>query len=306
MTAEGSLERFPGPIRRVGVVSRRRSPELPDILASLDGLLKARGLEVRYESDESGYIPPDAAPLRPAEDPVDLVLAVGGDGTLLRAARLVAGRGTPIFGINLGHLGFLTSTPVSAMREGVAQVLDGEGLLDRRFTLQARVVDSGGSLGDPISALNDFVLHTSGAARVTPLDLFVGSDGVTEEVGSFSADGVILSTPTGSTAYSMSAGGPIIVPGMACMVVTAICPHSLAVRPLVLPATETLTVQPMDPSHELQLTADGQVTHPVHPGECVRVTKGVHDVPLVRLPGQTFFSTMRRKLNWAARPPVRG
>ena len=157
----------------------------------------------------------------------------------------------------------------------------------------------------PFHALNDIVVHTSGAARVTPLNLSVGRTEGREDIGSISADGVILTSPTGSTAYSLSAGGPIIVPEVECIVVTAICPHSLAVRPLVIPAHEEITVRAIDHSHELQLTVDGQVERTVGVDESVLVQRGPHTVSLVRLPGQTFFRTMRTKLNWAARPPER-
>jgi NAD+ kinase len=183
--------------------------------------------------------------------------------------------------------------------------MDGSAVLDRRFTLQATVLGPDGDEAGPFHALNDIVIHTLGAARVTPLKLSVGRTEGREEIGSISADGVILTTPTGSTAYSLSAGGPIIVPEVECIVITAICPHSLAVRPLVVPAHEEITVQAIDHSHELQLTVDGQVERAVGVDESVAVRRGPHTVSLVRLPGQTFFRTMRAKLNWAARPPER-
>ncbi len=125
-------------------------------------------------------------------------------------------------------------------------------------------------------------------------------------VGKFLGDGIIVSTPTGSTAYSLSAGGPIVVPDVECIVVTPICPHSLGVRPLVVPASDEITVNPLDPEHELQLTVDGQVARLIPPGAQVIVARGPEEVLLVRMPEQTFFGTMRRKLNWAARLPERG
>jgi NAD+ kinase len=137
------------------------------------------------------------------------------------------------------------------------------------------------------------------------LTLHVGSGSSREEVGSFAADGVILATPTGSTAYSMSAGGPIIVPSVECIVLTPICPHSLAVRPLVIPATQEVSVSSLDAAAEHQVTVDGQVERALGPQDTVVVSREDHPVRLVRLPGQTFFGTLRRKLNWAARPPER-
>ena len=275
-------------------------------VARLASVCRNRGAELRFDPSDIELAPDGATPLDLQHESVDLLVALGGDGTLLRGARLVAGRGIPVLGVNLGRLGFLTSTAEEQIEEGVGQVLDGKGEVERRFTLRARVFNEGSPRGRPLSALNDIVVHKPGAARVTPIDLSVGEGEDRDEVGSFAADGVILATPTGSTAYSMSAGGPIIVPGMECTVITAICPHSLAVRPLVVPASTTITVRPLDPTHELQLTVEGQVERMLEAGEEIVVDRGEHDMLLVRLPGQTFFGTLRRKLNWAATPSERG
>jgi len=309
MTPSGARERLPGPIRRVGVVLRRRLPDLPGAVARLVAICAARDVTVMLE-DREILDPPQGGELgNLAEAELDLLVALGGDGTLLRGARMVQGRDIPVFGVNLGQLGFLTNTAEIELEAGLAQVLDGAGEVDRRVTLQAQVLS--GTEGPPeprgglLHALNDVVIHKPGAARVTPIHLAVGEDEELEEVGSFSADGVIVATPTGSTAYSLSAGGPIIGPDVECIVVTAICPHALTVRPLVLPATRPLHVRPLDPSHELQITVDGQVARVLAPQDRVVISRGEHDVLLVRLPGQTFFGTMRRKLTWAARPPER-
>jgi NAD+ kinase len=240
-----------------------------------------------------------------AADPVDLVVALGGDGTFLRASRLAVGTDVPVLGVNIGRLGFLTAIPAARLEAGLDQVVSGEAILEHRFRLRATLQRDGEFSRDEFYALNDVVVHTSGAARVTPLTLSVGDPGDMEEVGSFAADGVIVSTPTGSTAYSMSAGGPIIAPNVEALVVTPICPHSLAVRPLVLPAEETIRVGSLDPDSDHQLTIDGQVVRHLAPEESVFVAREERPLALVRLPGQTFFKTMRRKLNWAARPPER-
>jgi NAD+ kinase len=184
-------------------------------------------------------------------------------------------------------------------------VLDGEGTLDHRFVLRGHIERPDDPRADKFYALNDIVVHTSGVARVTPLTLQVGAQGSWEEVGSFSADGVILATPTGSTAYSLSAGGPIIVPSVDCIVVTPICPHSLTVRPLVMPASSELRVSSPHPAASHQVTVDGQVERTLGPSDAVVVARETRPVALVRLPDQTFFKTMRHKLNWAARSPER-
>ncbi len=291
-----------GPIGRIGVVMRRRSADVAEVVERLLAFCGTHDIELFFEEGNPNS-PNDAAVLDPHVAPVDLLVALGGDGTMLRAARVGMAFETPVFGVNLGRLGFLTASGAKDLEVRLQEVLDGNAVLDTRFTLEATVEGPDSSDG-PFSALNDIVVHTAGAARVTALGLSVGGDHG-EEIGSFSADGVILTTPTGSTAYSMSAGGPIIAPDVECIVITAICPHSLAVRPLVVPATEELVVRAVDPSTELQLTVDGQVERALHPQERVVVRRGPHDVQLVRLSGQTFFRTMRKKLNWAARPPQR-
>ena len=305
MTDPARREGLPGPVRRIGVVLRRRHPDVFEAVRRLEAICHARGVELRFDPRDPGGMDEDAPAMDLEGEGVDLVVALGGDGTLLRAARLVMGRTIPVFGVNLGQLGFLTNTAEAEMEAGLTRVLDGEGELDRRFTLRAAVMSQGETKGRPLFALNDVVVHKPGAAQVTPIHLTVGEGETRDEIGSFSADGVILASPTGSTAYSLSAGGPIIVPEVECIVVTAICPHSLAVRPLVVPASKRITVRPLDPAHVLQLTVDGLVDRALETGDAVTVERGDQDVSLVRLPGQTFFGTMRRKLNWAARPPER-
>lgn len=300
--AEGSSQPPPA-IRRIGVVLRRRPSDEDDILTRLRTFCDENGVELSFEPDAEH--PQEARPIDLDGDALDLVLSLGGDGTLLRAARFATRHGLPVLGINLGRLGFLTSTAEADMERGLASLTAGDYVLDRRFTLRAEIHGPEGAVGTTHMALNDYVIHTSGAARVTPLDLRVGRGDSSEEIGSFTADGVILATPTGSTAYSLSAGGPIVVPEVECIIVTAICPHSLTVRPLVVPASEEITVIPLDPDHELQVTVDGQVTRRLAPEDRVVVSRGPEEVHLVRLPGQTFFGTMRGKLNWAARPPER-
>ena len=301
MTSPGR-SRLEGPITRLGAVYREHTPEVLAIVDRLRTWAAEQDIELRVE-ENAGRGPEPSFDFD--NDPVDLMVALGGDGTFLRASRLVVGTRIPVLGVNLGRLGFLTAIPDSYLEEGLHQVVSGDAVVEHRFRLHGSLEVDGEVSADNFFALNDIVVHTSGAARVTPLTLSVGSIDELEEVGSFAADGVIVSTPTGSTAYSMSAGGPIIVPDVEAVVVTPICPHSLAVRPLVVSATQTICVGSLDPGADHQLTVDGQVVHHMHPGERVIVRREEHPLALVRMPGQTFFNTMRRKLNWAARPPER-
>ena len=289
------------PFQRVGVVARRHHPRLEGALDRLHRLADVHGLELLFEKaiDETA-VPPGGAFELPEGDTPDLLVSLGGDGTLLRASRLVSG--VPILGVNLGHLGFLTAATEEELERAMERLLAGDFVLDRRFTLKATVLGQDGAPVGTRHALNDFVVHHGGMARVARLAIEVGAPGQEEEIGSFTGDGLILSTPTGSTAYSLSAGGPILVPSMEGIVLTPICPHTLAVRPLVIPAQERVRIVCLDRTEGIVLTVDGQEGKRVQEGGAVLVEKGDQVVNLIRFSGQSFFSTLRRKLNWAARP----
>jgi NAD+ kinase len=285
-------------VRRVGFIGRARTGEVNGTVATLARMLADRGVAVELEA---GMHAPDGVSfqwLRQVPD-VDLLVTLGGDGTLLRGARMVMEAGIPVLGVNLGTLGFLTALGADEAEAGLARVLDGEGILDDRFTLEGVVETPDGEERGRVLALNDLVLHKGGVARVVRLEMAVGPDDALDSIGSFSGDGVILATPTGSTAYSLSAGGPVVAPSMDAVVVTPISPHTMAMRPLVLSAEARLVLRALDRAEELVMTADGQEAVPIAPGDRVLVRKGAHRVHLVRLPGQTFFGTLRRKLNWA-------
>lgn len=299
---DSDATRLSGPIERIGVVYREHTPEVLAIVERLRSWAADEGIDVTVEEDAGQGARPS---LDLEADPVDLVVALGGDGTFLRASRLVMDADVPVLGVNIGRLGFLTAIPDSYLEGGLHQLVSGDAVLEHRFRLRAAIEHDGEYHPTEFFALNDIVVHTSGAARVTPIVLSVGDGDDMEEVGSFAADGVIVSTPTGSTAYSMSAGGPIITPEVEAVVITPICPHSLAVRPLVIPAHRSVCIGSLESAAEHQLTVDGQVVHQLEPSERVFVAREERPLALVRLPGQTFFKTMRRKLNWAARPPER-
>jgi len=285
------------------LVGQNAHEGLTPVVDRLKAVFDKHGVEVVFRER---LMPGEALELEiegTLEDGVDLLITLGGDGTFLWGARLVAERGVPVLGINMGHMGFLTSITLNEIEEAMERLFQGEYVLDTRSTLDARVIGEDGFERDRYLALNDFVIHKGGMARVTRLDLLVGGDGDhLEEISRFTGDGLILSTPTGSTAYSLSAGGPIVAPDMACIIVTPICPHTLAVRPLVISSRETLTVRPLDRAGTLVLTVDGQTGTHFSMGESVVVRQAEAKVNLVRFPGQTFFSTLRQKLNWAIRP----
>ena len=292
----------PAPIRRVALVGKTGQPGLRSVKSRLQEVFQAHDAEVVFQRmlQPGDSLTPEVEGT--LDDGVDLLITLGGDGTLLWGARLVAERDVPILGINLGHMGFLTSVTQDGVEDALERLFSGDYTLDSRSTLEACLVAEDGSEGRRFLALNDFVIHKGGLARVTRVEVFIGTGDDKEEIGMFSGDGVILSTPTGSTAYSLSAGGPIVAPGMGCIIVTPVCPHTFAVRPLVISETETVTVVPLDHSDTLALTADGQVEAEVCNGESVVIRQTEARVNLIRFPGQTFFSTLRWKLNWAIRP----
>lgn len=278
--------------RRVGIVGQPGYAGFHESVHDLARLVRAAGGDIFVEPNIA-HVLPDAQPFEPGA--LDLLVTLGGDGTLLRGAREVAAWGTPVLGINLGHLGFLTSVPPDALEEHFRQLHDGNYWLDTRFTLSAAVRTADGVDGPAFLALNDAVLHKGGFARVVRLRVEV--DG--QEVGTFGSDGIILSTPTGSTAYSLSASGPVVVPSVECILATPICPHTLGIRPVVLPASSEVVVRALPPAEGLMLTVDGQDGADMHAGDSLIVRRGTATVPLVRFAGQNFFSTLRRKLNWA-------
>ncbi len=288
--------------RRVGLVGKTEQAGLPPVLDRLQAVLLTHGAEVVFKEILRPGVPVGPEVEETLDNGLDLLITLGGDGILLWGARLVAERGIPVLGINLGHMGFLTSVNQEEIESALERLFRGDYTLDSRSTLEARLVGGDGTEHDRYLALNDFVIHKRGMARVTRLELLVGEEGEQEEIGGFTGDGVVLSTPTGSTAYSLSAGGPIVAPGMGCIIVTPICPHTLAVRPLVISADETVTVCPLDRAGTLVLTVDGQQEAELTLGESVVIRQAEARVTLIRVPGRTFFSTLRQKLNWAIRP----
>lgn len=277
---------------RLGVVGHRGYDGLADIVRSVCRLAHELELEPLFEPDLLD-VAPGAGPLE-ADTPIDALVTLGGDGTLLRGARLLAGRPVPILGVNLGRLGFLTSCGRDETELALRRLAAGDYLAERRMQLEARALDSGEGVRKRWFALNDVVLHKGGFARVVHLTVLAGGD----PVGTYAADGLVFSTPTGSTAYSLSAGGPVVVPTLESIVLTPISPHTLAVRPLVLAADVEVRVHADDGPEELLVTVDGQVGTTFAVGETLLVRRADRYALIVRFPGSSFFSVLTRKLGW--------
>ena len=226
---------------------------------------------------------------------LDALLTFGGDGTLLRGARLLGARETPILGVNLGRVGFLTTATRESLGPALDALVAGRYEIEKRQALRAAIRDPEGETRATQMAVNDVAVHKGGVARVIRVNVFIQG----ENVGPYSADGIIVATPTGSTAYSLSAGGPIVVPGVEAMVVTPIAAHTLAVRALVVPATYRIVIEPMAGwADDLLVSFDGQTGTTLAPGESVDVCRADHRVCLIRLGGEGFFERMRQKLHW--------
>lgn len=283
---------------RLGVIGHRGYLDagLGELLRSLGRIGPALGMELWFEQD----LLDEGAQGALLENPgaLDALITLGGDGTLLRGARFLQAHQVPILGVNLGRLGFLTGIPADQFELSLTRFAAGEYYVETRIALHATVLDAAGQPRQDWYALNDVVLHKGGFARVVTLRVSVND----ETIARYAADGVVISTPTGSTAYSLSAGGPILFPTLETLLVTPVSAHALAIRPVVLPAQAVVTVQSEDGPEELLVTVDGQPGTNFARGETLSVCRALHGIGVVRFPGSSFFATLRQKLGWGGLP----
>jgi NAD+ kinase len=276
---------------RLGVVGHLGYSDLPAVLRTLGELAPALDLELHYEEElynvAGGRCLDDVSSL-------DALLTLGGDGTLLRGARVISPHPVPILGVNLGRLGFLTCCNADQLSNALMRFARRDYVAESRMALYARVIDARGVERRSWIALNDVVLHKGGFARVVRLT--VAANG--EPIATYGADGIVLSTPTGSTAYSLSAGGPVVFPTLESIVVTPVSAHTLAIRTVILPATVEVTLQADAGPEELLVTVDGQVGTSFLTGETLSVRRADRGVLIIRFPGMGFFTTLRQKLGW--------
>jgi len=226
----------------------------------------------------------------------ELVVVLGGDGTLIHAARLLRGKPVPILGVNLGSLGFMTEIPVADAMTVLESAIKGTARIDSRLKLSCKLVRDGKTVLED-EVLNDVVIAKSALARIADHETWL--DGA--YVATFKSDGVIFSTPTGSTAYSLSAGGPIVHPSIDCVIVTPICPHALTQRPIVVPADQPLVVQLTSEVSDVYLTIDGQAGQALKLGDRLEVMKSPSRVQIIRNPNLDYFGVLRTKLHWGER-----
>jgi NAD+ kinase len=286
------------PPRVVGIAANATKPGLLRAIQSIAEEVRGAGGLALLEESLSGILPApvEAVPWETLARRANAVVVLGGDGTLLQAVRDLSPEPPPLLGVNLGGLGFLTEVPAREIRPTIRKVLAGEFHVRTRPLLVARVLADGGRpTGGPLYALNDIVVdEASFPSRVMTLETWLGD----EELGTFRADGMIVATPTGSTAYSLSAGGPIVTPELDSMILTAICPHTLAVRPLVVPSGERVRFRNRSAETRMRVTADGQASLFPAEEDTVLVMQSERVVRLIRVGDRPFYRTLRTKLEW--------
>jgi NAD+ kinase len=286
-------------IKTCGVVANKRKPDIGELVGTLAGWLDGRGVKPLIWDDLASVVASgDFQPLDALCARSDIIIALGGDGTLLRAARAVGDRMIPVLGVNVGSLGFLTEVTVDEMYESLDEMLGGGFRYEDRMNVDGTVYRSGERIAS-FTALNDIVINKGALSRVIEVKIAVDCGYVT----TYTADGLIVSTPTGSTAYSLSAGGPIVNPAMEAIIATPICPHTLAVRPMILAPTQELSVDlwaghSLHGDPEVKLTVDGQVGFDLVSGDRIVFTRSEQKTRLVLSGYRTFYEVLSNKLRW--------
>lgn len=285
-------------VRCVGIALKPNKPEGGAVVQDLIAWLRQRDREVLLDLEAAAACPTCGVGL-PRSDlaaQADLVVVLGGDGTILSLSRLMGSRQVPILGVNLGGLGFLSEVTLPELFPALETVLKEEYAVSRRWMLAAEVRRADASIG-AYEALNDFVITKSAPSRIVELETFVNGEYVT----TYRADGLIVASPTGSTAYCLSAGGPILYPTLPAFVVIPICPHTLTNRPLVLPDSARIQVVQRSPGEDVHLTVDGQVDLALQYRDAVVVRRSEHVITLVKSPKLNYFELLRTKLRWGER-----
>ena len=285
-------------MRRIGVIARVDRPDARAVVCELAAWLTARGCQAVVDHQTACLLPEGATVVERVDLPgqVELIVVLGGDGTLLSVARLVDGLDVPILGVNLGGLGFLTATTLEALYPTLEKVLGGDFAAEARMVL-AVTFGRGDAVLAEYQSLNDVVIAKGALGRL--IDLEVSLEG--QVVTAYRADGLIIATPTGSTAYNLSAAGPILFPTMDAVVLTPISSHALTNRPIVLPGSARLEVRLVSDTPDVMLWLDGQPGRPMTSKDVVRVQCGAFRIRLIRDPNKSYFQVLRTKLRWGER-----
>lgn len=279
-------------IKSIGIYCKQKPVISEEVLKDLVDWLRDKNYQVLMPAETAAIIR-ETSQYKNEDIPLqsDLLIVLGGDGTLLSVARLTEGDEVPILAVNLGSLGFLTEVALPELYETLETVLQGRSAIENRMMLHASLKRNGETVRTD-SALNDVVINKR-AARIVNLEVHVNGQYMT----SYRADGLIIATPTGSTAYSLSAGGPIIHPSMAALLLCPICPFTLTNRPIVIPDQAVIQVR-LTTEEEVQITLDGQLGYEMTSGETLEVQRGPNPVHLIQAPGKNYYQILRRKLHW--------
>jgi NAD+ kinase len=285
-------------IKKIGIVSKPKKAEIREIVPQLAEWLHKRDIEVSIDKETGSILESSEKCLTRNELPgrVDLLIVLGGDGTLLAAARALYRHEVPIFAVNLGDLGFLTVITRDEMYAALEGVLSGNYRSERRVQIEGELVRADEALST-FRALNDVVLNKGAIARIQDFEVY--ADG--EFISNYKSDGLIISTPTGSTAYSLAAGGPVVSPTVEAFIVTPICAHTLTNRPLVLQDSANIEIVVKSQREAAYLTVDGQVGIATHSEDIIRVRKSDSFVELIQPPQRNYYEILRQKLKWGER-----
>ncbi|MDA8387453.1 MAG: NAD(+)/NADH kinase [Nitrospiraceae bacterium] len=283
-------------MKKIGIIAKEGLPEPVRIMEGLLPWLEKKGLEPLVDAEAAKALGKAGHPRAEIARAADLIITLGGDGTILSVARLVCARGVPILGVNLGGLGFITEIGRERLEEAVEKALAGDCPCEERMMLAAAIKRHGELIAE-YSVLNDVVVNKGAAPRLIEIEAYVNGALMT----TFRADGLIASTPTGSTAYCLSAGGPVLYPTVAGIVLAPICSHTLAMRPIVLPQDVEIGIKPVTKNVAVDLALDGQVGFSLRENDIVVVTRSPHNARLLVPFERDYFQVLREKLRWGSR-----
>jgi len=285
--------------KKIGIIAKPQKEKAPAVIAELILWLAEKGFETLLDEDTAALLEDfkgKSLKKNKLPESVDLLIVLGGDGTLLSVARLIGKKDTPILGVNLGGLGFLTEVKLDDLYSVLETVLKGDYRLDKRLMLSTHIHRQGERIAQ-YNVLNDVVITKGALARMITIATYVDSKHVT----TYRADGLIISTPTGSTAYSLAAGGPIIYPELDVIVLSPICPHSLTNRPIVIPDTSKVEVILESENEDVLLTLDGQVGFALRARDVVEIRKAEKGITLIQPNNRNYYEILRTKLKWGER-----
>lgn len=282
--------------KTIGIAGKPNKEDVRKTARALTEWLKTRNIKVVLEDHLGDEAHPPLISRGELPRHADMIIVLGGDGTLLSVARTVGNETVPILGINMGGLGFLTDIPLSEMFPMLGEILKGHYTIRKKMLLKTTIKRKNG-VRRTFQALNDVVINKGALARIIDIKAAINGEYLT----TYRSDGLIISTPVGSTGYSLSAGGPIVCPGVYCIIITPICPHTLTNRPILIREGDTITLTLLSKEDEVIVTVDGQVGHPIGYEDTVDISKSENSIAMIVPPGKSYYEILRTKLKWGER-----